>query len=204
MQCEHKFDSRLRVSGLLYSAQRRFSCALFHSGTDYPVHPIDLTYPAVFQIGTDNNVTMENVTVCLNTYQYLTLDPADFSGFDAVFGDAFLRNAYASCVAPFSAFLRQTLTPGAHRFNYGAGGDTAGDDTAAFVQLVSRTTLDAALPPPPSTSLNTRARAIRHDARRQDSQTPSPIRQRRQDPASTECMDPLPLPPVQGAQEESG
>lgn len=68
----------------------------------------------------------------------------------------------------------------------------------------SQATLDAALPPPPSPSLNTRARAIRHDARRQDTQTPSPIRQRRQDPASTECMDPLPLPPVQGAQEESG
>ncbi len=35
-------------------------------------------------------------TACLNTYQYLTLDPDDFTGFDLILGDAFLRNVYAS------------------------------------------------------------------------------------------------------------
>ena len=40
-------------------------------------------------------MTTENVTVCLNTYQYLTLDPTEFSGFDLILGDAFLRSVYA-------------------------------------------------------------------------------------------------------------
>ena len=37
-------------------------------------------------------------TVCVNTYQYLTLDPNSFVGFDIILGDAFLRNVYASYV----------------------------------------------------------------------------------------------------------
>ena len=42
------------------------------------------------------NGTNQNVTYCYNTYQYLDLDPENFSGFDAILGDAFLRNVYAS------------------------------------------------------------------------------------------------------------
>ena len=37
-----------------------------------------------------------NVTVCHNQYQYMNLDPENFSGFDAALGDSFLRNVYAS------------------------------------------------------------------------------------------------------------
>lgn len=36
------------------------------------------------------------VTVCMNTLQYLTLDPADFAGFDLDLCDPFMRNVYAS------------------------------------------------------------------------------------------------------------
>ena len=45
-----------------------------------------------------------NATACVNTYQYLTLDPSSFVGFDVILGDAFLRNVYASYVSCF--FLR--------------------------------------------------------------------------------------------------
>lgn len=60
------------------------------SGQDFPVHPLDLTYPFVLELG------QTNVTACINTYQYLTLDPNSFVGFDIILGDAFLRNVYAS------------------------------------------------------------------------------------------------------------
>ena len=56
------------------------------------MHPLDLTYPFVVEIDG------KNATVCINTYQYLTLDPNSFVGFDVILGDAFLRNVYASCV----------------------------------------------------------------------------------------------------------
>ena len=59
------------------------------------MHPLDLTWPLVFQMPTSNN-KMANATVCINTYQYLTLDPNSFVGFDIILGDAFLRNVYAS------------------------------------------------------------------------------------------------------------
>ena len=38
----------------------------------------------------------QNATFCFNSFQYLTLDPTEFSGFDLILGDAFLRNVYAS------------------------------------------------------------------------------------------------------------
>ncbi|KAH9911320.1 aspartic peptidase domain-containing protein [Epithele typhae] len=57
---------------------------------EFPIHPLDLTFPYVF------NTNGMNATVCLNTYQYLTLDPNNFVGFDIILGDAFLRNVYAS------------------------------------------------------------------------------------------------------------
>lgn len=43
---------------------------------------------------TSNN-EVANVTTCINTYQYITLDPTSFVGFDIILGDAFLRNVYA-------------------------------------------------------------------------------------------------------------
>lgn len=58
------------------------------------MHPLDLTVMAQTEIPL--NGTNQNVTYCYNTYQYLDLDPENFSGFDAILGDAFLRNVYAS------------------------------------------------------------------------------------------------------------
>ncbi len=64
------------------------------SGQQFPVHPLDLTFPAVVTVPVGGQDT--NITVCVNTYQYLTLDPNSFQGFDIILGDAFLRNVYAS------------------------------------------------------------------------------------------------------------
>lgn len=72
------------------------------------------------------------MTVCINTFQYLTLDPTQFVGFDIILGDAFLRNAYSSYV-PFLSRASRSLTF-ADRFNYGDG------VTGPFMQLVSTTT----------------------------------------------------------------
>lgn len=77
---------RLRVS------LRLMSHLIAASGQEFFVHPLDLTYPVA---GTVNGI---NTTACLNTYQYLTLDPNEFDGFDLILGDAFLRNVYASSV----------------------------------------------------------------------------------------------------------
>lgn len=66
------------------------------SGDDFPVHPLDLTFVATTEIPSADGTSTQNVTYCYNTYQYLTLDPNSFEGFDAVLGDAFLRNVYAS------------------------------------------------------------------------------------------------------------
>ncbi|KAI0633306.1 acid protease [Trametes polyzona] len=60
------------------------------AGQEFFVHPLDLTRPVV---GTVNGAKR---TACLNSYQYLTLDPKDFTGFDLILGDAFLRNVYTS------------------------------------------------------------------------------------------------------------
>ena len=51
---------------------------------------MDLTYPTSLDLEGGAR------TVCVNTYQYLTLDPNSFVGFDIILGDAFLRNVYAS------------------------------------------------------------------------------------------------------------
>ena len=63
------------------------------SGQDFPVHPLDITYPEVTELNG------QNATACVNTYQYLTLDPNSFQGFDMILGDAFLRNVYTSYVS---------------------------------------------------------------------------------------------------------
>ena len=62
------------------------------------MHPIDLAPPA--QLPIIENGTLKNVTICIASYQYLTLDPTAFAGFDImILGDAFLRSVYASCVS---------------------------------------------------------------------------------------------------------
>ncbi|KAH9850653.1 acid protease [Lenzites betulinus] len=82
-------------------------------GNEFLVHPLDLTATSVGAFDSANPGA--NVTVCVNRFQYLTLDPNEFTGFDLILGDAFLRNAYAS-------------------FNYG---DV---NTPPFVQMVPTTT----------------------------------------------------------------
>ena len=59
----------------------------FDSGIEFPVHYLDLT-----TVSDGGGLT--DVTICTNTFQYL--DPDNLSGADAVMGDSFLRNAYAS------------------------------------------------------------------------------------------------------------
>lgn len=68
--------------------------SLLSSGQDFPVHPLDLTIPVTATVPMNGQKT--DVTVCINTYRYLTLDPNSFTGFDIVLGDAFLRNVYVS------------------------------------------------------------------------------------------------------------
>ena len=63
-------------------------------GEDFPVHPLDLTIPVVVTLPINGQAT--KATICINAYQYLTLDPNSFAGFDIILGDAFLRNVYAS------------------------------------------------------------------------------------------------------------
>lgn len=66
----------------------------FGSGVDFPVHYLDLA--AIQNLTLPINGQNTSVTFCSNAFQYLTLDPADFPGFDALLGDSFLRNVYAS------------------------------------------------------------------------------------------------------------
>ena len=66
-----------------------------HSGREYMVHPLDLSLLQTIPI-LDASGNEKNVTVCFATYQYLSLDPTSFSGFDLILGDAFLRSVYAS------------------------------------------------------------------------------------------------------------
>ncbi|THG99797.1 hypothetical protein EW026_g2607 [Hermanssonia centrifuga] len=90
-------------------------------GKDFPVHPLDLTIVDTTTITV--NGTSQNVTICYNAYQYLDLDPNSFNGFDAILGDSFLRNVYAS-------------------FDYG---DTDSTGVNSFVQLISTTNQGEAL-----------------------------------------------------------
>lgn len=73
------------------------NCHRAHSGEEFYVHPLDLTFPIVAEVEVDDGP--KNITACVNTYQYLTLDPSNFVGFDLILGDAFLRNVYASYVS---------------------------------------------------------------------------------------------------------
>ena len=93
-----------------------------HSGQPYPIHPLDLTTPVILPYTEDG--VKKNTTVCVNNYEYFTLDPASFS-VDAFLGDAFLRNVYAS-------------------FDYGDYDPATKKDGQPFVQLLSTTKQDAA------------------------------------------------------------
>ncbi|KAG8713904.1 hypothetical protein FRC11_010553 [Ceratobasidium sp. 423] len=55
-------------------------------GVTVPVHPLDLSIPAVFSIDGTNQ------TFCYNAFQPLTIDELPF---DFLLGDSFLRNVYA-------------------------------------------------------------------------------------------------------------
>ncbi|KAH9895010.1 acid protease [Cubamyces lactineus] len=85
-------------------------------GQEYLVHPLDVTTLIVTPLNTTNG-GQQNATLCINSFQYLTLDPTEFSGFDLILGDAFLRNVYAS-------------------FNYA---DDFQNGEGSFVQLLSTT-----------------------------------------------------------------
>ncbi|KAL1950661.1 hypothetical protein VTO73DRAFT_5785 [Trametes versicolor] len=84
------------------------------AGQEFFVHPLDLTYVATDVVGTSGNRV--NAAVCVNTFRYNTLNPAEFSGNDLNVGAPFMRNVYAS-------------------FTYGSGTESAG----SFVQMVSTT-----------------------------------------------------------------
>lgn len=105
----HKSHLRLRVSpekSLSYKCYVLIKASLCISGQPYPVHPLDLSTPETFTY-TENGVE-RNVTACVNSYRRLALDPTTFAGFDAILGDAFLRNVYASSVSslPSSYFSK--------------------------------------------------------------------------------------------------
>ncbi|KAI0633781.1 acid protease [Trametes polyzona] len=84
-------------------------------GSEYSVHPLDITLPYATTVV--KNGVRTPVTACLGTFQYFTLDPTKFTGYDLVLGDAFLRNVYAS-------------------FDYGDYDPLTGTPGAPFVQLL--------------------------------------------------------------------
>ncbi|KAI0365652.1 acid protease [Pilatotrama ljubarskyi] len=69
------------------------SLSFVFANQEFAVHPLDLTVPTVLPSVTNPG---QNVTVCLNAFRYSTLDPKEFSGFDLILGDSFLRNVYVS------------------------------------------------------------------------------------------------------------
>ncbi|CDO70123.1 hypothetical protein BN946_scf184783.g7 [Trametes cinnabarina] len=83
------------------------------AGQEFFVHPLDLSTPVITQVPATNG-TMQNATVCVNTYQASSQMPNQFAGFSLVLGDAFLRNVYIS-------------------FNLASSSD------APFVQMISTT-----------------------------------------------------------------
>ena len=86
------------------------------------------------------NGTVKNVTACINTYAYLTLDPTTFVGFDIILGDAFLRNVYASYVSPIAfSSGRVTADRAPIRFDYGDYYPANRTNGLPFVQMLSTT-----------------------------------------------------------------
>ncbi|EIW62495.1 acid protease [Trametes versicolor FP-101664 SS1] len=93
--------------------------SFFLGGQEFPVHPLDLTYPFANTVPLEDG-TQANVTVCKGTYQPIDLDPTSFAGFDMALGDAFLRNV---CVS----------------FDYGDFNPWTHVEGTPFVQIVSKT-----------------------------------------------------------------
>ena len=69
----------------------RFLC----SGQEFPVHPLDLTFPVTATLSINEKWNNE-ITGCINTFQPFDTDPTGSDGFDIVLADAFLHNVYAS------------------------------------------------------------------------------------------------------------
>ncbi|KAI1783153.1 acid protease [Ganoderma leucocontextum] len=88
-------------------------------GQQFPMHPLDLTFPVMATVPINARWNME-ITACVNTFQYLTTDPTSSDGFDIILADGFLHNVYAS-------------------FDYGDWNPTNNTDGIPFVQLVSIT-----------------------------------------------------------------
>ncbi|PSS35535.1 hypothetical protein PHLCEN_2v1498 [Hermanssonia centrifuga] len=89
---------------------------LTFGGQAIPIHPLDLTYIDFFVDPTSGM----NITICRNAYNALSLGP-NFTGFDLLLGDSFLRNVYAS-------------------FDFGDAGTT----NNSFIQLLPTTDPSAA------------------------------------------------------------
>lgn len=85
------------------------------AGIEYPVHPLDLTHVETDIFTIDGK--QQNVTFCSNSYDY-----NDQIELDAVLGDPFLKNVYAS-------------------FDYG---ETESSGNNAYIQLLSTTNRDEA------------------------------------------------------------
>ena len=75
------------ILGAVYDTVAGWQVVSCSSGTN---HPLTQTGPMK---GTDTKVT-----ACNSTYQYLTLDPSDFKGFDLILRDPFLRDVDPSQV----------------------------------------------------------------------------------------------------------
>ena len=88
--------SKLRIcfSNLRSAANRELPRTVACSGQEFPVHPLDLTYPLPVTLSVNGWDTA--VTLCVNTYRYLTSEPTASDGFDIILGDEFLRNVYTS------------------------------------------------------------------------------------------------------------
>ena len=68
---------------------------VLYSGQQFPIHPLDLTFPAIATLSINENWNNE-ITACINTFQPLASNPTTSDGFDVVLADAFLHNVYIS------------------------------------------------------------------------------------------------------------
>ena len=77
---------------------RSSSCARC-SGQQFPVHPVDLTFPFAATLAINDNWDAD-ITICTNAYQSLstpaTPTASNSDGFDIILGVAFLQNVYVS------------------------------------------------------------------------------------------------------------
>ena len=65
------------------------------SGQQFPIHPLDLTFPVTVTLSINENWNNE-ITACINTFQPFDSDPTTADGFDIVLADGFLHNVYIS------------------------------------------------------------------------------------------------------------